>query len=102
MVGEVDIETDDRGEDISLMEPMVLGSGSRHRDEITDLALELVQKSTGLKRSLPVHLVGSIAGLVRGMNCYYSNLIEGHDTHPIEIERALKSLLKNTSDRPSA
>ena len=24
------------------------------------------------------------------MNCYYSNLIEGHDTHPIEIERALK------------
>ncbi|MGW6780867.1 Fic family protein [Brucella pseudogrignonensis] len=23
------------------------------------------------------------------MNCYYSNLIEGHDTHPIDIERAL-------------
>jgi hypothetical protein len=23
------------------------------------------------------------------MNCYYSNLIEGHRTHPIEIERAL-------------
>jgi hypothetical protein len=25
------------------------------------------------------------------MNCYYSNLIEGHDTHPVDIERALKS-----------
>jgi Fic family protein len=25
------------------------------------------------------------------MNCYYSNLIEGHDTHPVEIERALKN-----------
>jgi len=25
------------------------------------------------------------------MNCYYSNLIEGHDTHPIDIERALKN-----------
>ncbi len=24
------------------------------------------------------------------MNCYYSNLIEGHNTHPIDIERALK------------
>jgi Fic family protein len=24
------------------------------------------------------------------MNCYYSNLIEGHDTHPIDIERALQ------------
>jgi Fic family protein len=28
--------------------------------------------------------------MVRAMNCYYSNLIEGHDTHPIDIERALK------------
>jgi Fic family protein len=25
------------------------------------------------------------------MNCYYSNLIEGHDTHPADIERALKN-----------
>ena len=25
------------------------------------------------------------------MNCYYTNLIEGHDTHPIDIERALKN-----------
>ena len=28
--------------------------------------------------------------MVRAMNCYYSNLIEGHDTHPVDIERALK------------
>ena len=28
------------------------------------------------------------------MNCYYSNLIEGHDTHPIDIERALKERLQ--------
>jgi Fic family protein len=27
--------------------------------------------------------------LVRSMNCYYSNLIEGHDTHPRDIDRAL-------------
>jgi Fic family protein len=25
------------------------------------------------------------------MNCYYSNLIEGHDTHPVDIERALRA-----------
>jgi Fic family protein len=25
------------------------------------------------------------------MNCYYTNLIEGHDTHPVDIERALKN-----------
>ena len=35
-------------------------------------------------------VVGSLANLVRAMNCYYSNLIEGHDTHPVEIERALR------------
>src|SRR5262252_1453413 len=23
------------------------------------------------------------------MNCYYSNLIEGHNTHPVDIQRAL-------------
>ena len=35
--------------------------------------------------------MASLADLVRAMNCYYSNLIEGHDTHPIDIERALKN-----------
>ena len=25
------------------------------------------------------------------MNCYYSNLIEGHNTHPIDIDRALRA-----------
>jgi Fic family protein len=35
--------------------------------------------------------MASLAGLVRAMNCYYSNLIEGHDTHPVDIERALKN-----------
>jgi ribosomal protein L20 len=28
---------------------------------------------------------------VRGMNCYYSNLIEGHDTLPVDIERAMRA-----------
>ena len=27
------------------------------------------------------------------MNCYYSNLIEGHNTHPVDIERALNNEL---------
>jgi Fic family protein len=80
----------DRGEVISLMEPMRIAEGSPHRAELTDLALELARRSEGLRRSLPPRLVASLATLVRAMNCYYSNLIEGHDTHPIDIERALK------------
>ena len=80
----------DRGESIGLMEPLLIGESSRHRPALTDLALELAQKSAGFRSSLPASLLTSLADLVRSMNCYYSNLIEGHDTHPIDIERALK------------
>ena len=85
-----DIEAaEDRNEAVTLMEPLLIGENSRHRAGLTDLALELAQRSAGFRRSLPESLLASLAGLVRSMNCYYSNLIEGHDTHPIDIERAL-------------
>lgn len=80
----------DRGELPTLMEPLLISEGSRHRGLLTDLALELTQKSTGFHRSLPASVLPSLADLVRSMNCYYSNLIEGHNTHPVDIERALK------------
>src|SRR6202171_5851909 len=81
----------DRGESTTLMEPLLIRETSRHRTALTDLALELAQKAAGFRRSLPESLATSLADLVRAMNCYYSNLIEGHDTHPIDIERALKN-----------
>jgi Fic family protein len=81
----------DRGESITAMEPLLIGETSRHRGKLTDFALELAQKAAGFRRSLPDSLLASLADLVRAMNCYYSNLIEGHDTHPIDIERALKN-----------
>ncbi len=86
-----DVKLQDRGENPTLMEPMLVAEGSRHRTELLDLALDLTQKSAGFRRSLPASILGSLATLVRAMNCYYSNLIEGHDTHPIDIERALKN-----------
>ncbi|MGB8603398.1 MAG: hypothetical protein WCD42_14480, partial [Rhizomicrobium sp.] len=33
------------------------------------------------------------------MNCYYSNLIEGHNTHPRDIARALESDLDTDEGR---
>ena len=80
----------DRGETVPAMEPLLLREDARYRASLTDLALELAQKSAGFRRSLPESLLSSLADLVRSMNCYYSNLIEGHDTHPVDIERALK------------
>src|SRR5471032_2186729 len=88
---EADIKPADRGELVSVMEPLLIGDGSRPRGAITDLALDLAQKSAGFRRSLPSSLLASLADLVRATNCYYSNLIEGHDTHPVDIERALKN-----------
>ena len=81
----------DCGEDTSLMEPMLLGESSPRRVALADKALELVTASTRLDGTLPRGVAGCLAGLVRSMNCYYSNLIEGHDTHPVDIERALRA-----------
>lgn len=80
----------DRGETVGLMEPLVLSQGSPHRPVLSDLAIELATASAGFRRSLPDGIVRALADLVRAMNCYYSNLIEGHDTHPVDIERALR------------
>ncbi len=76
---------------MGLMEPLLVGESSTHRAALTDLAVELAAKSAGFRRSLPGGVLTALADLVRAMNCYYSNLIEGHDTHPIDIERALKN-----------
>ena len=83
-------QIEDRGESTGLMEPLVLSGGSPHRPELNDLAIELATASAGFRRSLPDGVLAALADLVRAMNCYYSNLIEGHDTHPVDIERALK------------
>jgi Fic family protein len=81
----------DRGEATAEMEPLLIGETSRFRGPLTDLAIDLVQKSARFRGRLPASLLNSLADLVRSMNCYYSNLIEGHNTHPVDIERALQN-----------
>ncbi len=91
---DADIEADiqpgtDRGEAPSAMEPLLLSENARHRGALGDLALELASASAGFRRSLPTGVMRRLADLVRALNCYYSNLIEGHATHPVDIEKAL-------------
>ena len=73
-------------EGIGLMEPMLPPDGEH---KLEDLAMDLATKASGLASQLPQAVRRSIGDLVRSMNCYYSNLIEGHDTHPRDIDRAL-------------
>lgn len=69
-----------------LMEPMLPPEGERN---LEDLAIDLATKAAELAGQLPKPVKLGMGDLVRSMNCYYSNLIEGHDTHPRDIERAL-------------
>jgi len=82
---------EDRGEAEAAMEPLLLAGDSRHRPALGDLVVELASASAGFRRSLPPGVMKALADLVRAMNCYYSNLIEGHDTHPVDIERAMRN-----------
>ena len=73
-------------ESIASMEPMLPSVGDRR---LEDLALDLATKASALAGRLPTPVRQGVGDLLRSMNCYYSNLIEGHDTHPRDIDRAL-------------
>lgn len=81
----------DDGETVGLFEPLMVSEGSSARAGLNDLVLELAEKSAAFRSGLPASIAEALADLVRAMNCYYSNLIEGHDTHPIDIERAMRN-----------
>lgn len=87
----VKIPVMDRGENVTLMEPLRLAEGSPHRPALMELVVDLTARAAGFRRSLPESLLRGLAKLVRAMNCYYSNLIEGHNTHPVDIEKAMRA-----------
>ena len=68
------------------MEPMLPQDRNR---TLENLAVELVAKTNHLSGKVKPEVRDSIGDLVRSMNCYYSNLIEGHNTHPRDIDNAL-------------
>jgi Fic family protein len=78
------------------MEPCLL-------DESSPAILDLVASLSGATHALGARLhpksAAGLAELVLVMNCYYSNLIEGHNTTPREIERALQNRLDPAEER---
>ena len=72
-------------ETASRMEPCLLGALPA---EIVDLVAELSRAAGSLGSRLHARSAENLADLVRAMNCCYSNLIQGHNTTPREIERA--------------
>lgn len=83
-------------ESVFLMEPMMPTGSTQALD---DLVFTLAQKSSALAGQVHPIVQREMGNLVRSMNCYYSNLIEGHNTHPWDIERALHNDYSNNEQR---
>jgi Fic family protein len=80
---------------VSALEPLL----PEDRQELEDLATDLVAKANTLAGRLHIVMRASVGDLVRSMNCYYSNLIEGHKTLPIDIDRALNDEFSKEPER---
>jgi Fic family protein len=72
----------------SAMEPLLPKGQSVRLSELTCEILKASGRLTGQVHSPLV--LQRVADLVREMNSYYSNLIEGHKTIPRDIEQAMK------------
>lgn len=69
------------------MEPLL----PEDRDgKLAQLGLEVIRQSERLRGALHPVTRRSVVDLVRSMNSYYSNLIEGHRTTPRDIDSALR------------
>ena len=70
----------------------------KHRiEELLTQTLEIEEKASRLGIGIHSTTITSIQELVRSMNSYYSNRIEGLSIHPANIEQALAH---NFSDNP--
>jgi Fic family protein len=58
--------------------------------ELRESAIQIIEAAARLAGSLHPVTAQAIAQFLRPANSYYSNLIEGHDTHPLSIAEALR------------
>lgn len=78
------------------MEPLFPASS---KEVLAELSATIFRRSGELTTSLPSATARmELAKLVREINSYYSNLIEGHKTLPRDIARALRSDFSNKLD----
>lgn len=58
--------------------------------DLEPLAVELIVSAVALGERLHPITRDTVVEMLRTINSYYSNLVEGHATHPFDIERAMK------------
>lgn len=63
-------------------EPLLPATHLPELGELRDLTRLVFEKSAGLKSSASPQARAALCEIVRSMNSYYSNSIEGQGTHP--------------------
>ena len=76
------------------MEPMLPIAAN-----LAESAIVLVREASELGEQLHPTTRRSVTDLLRSINTYHSNLIEGHNTRPHDIERALAGQLSSSPER---
>jgi Fic family protein len=66
--------------------------------ELVEMTRTVLEKAFRLQQAVAPSTCLSLRRLVRGMNSYYSNRIEGQGTHPDNIERALHADFSRSPD----
>jgi len=78
------------------MEPLLPGTGE---GPWSDRVWELIRGAERLRAALHPITRQRVVELVRSMNSYYSNLIEGHRTRPRDIDAALRQDFSANADQ---
>jgi Fic family protein len=76
-------------------EPLV---PEKRRAELISRSSMTVRRSIGLASQCHPSTLETLRNLLREMNSYYSNRIEGQGTHPYDIERALRANYSGDAD----
>lgn len=71
---------------VHLMTPLM----PERAEYLQDIALDVIQKSAALAGRQHTRTIETLQKFLRIINSYYSNLIEGHNTHPYDIVRAMQ------------
>ena len=101
-----------QAENRSAKKPVVLGYSQPHQFEpllprdpsgaLAARSAEITARSTALTGKAHPATRARLRELLRSMNSYYSNRIEGQGTHPLNIERALHDDYSNDHGRTVA
>jgi len=75
---------------------------SQELGEYEDKILDLYRADAALNQTVPESIRSSTEWLLRLVNCYYSNRIEGNSTHPKDLLRTQEKTKENIENSPDS